>query len=182
MNRTLVERFPALRSLDTAIRRRRIPVVRQLNGVECGLACLGMVLGYFGRSVSLEELREVIGVSRSGATAIALLDGARHHGLRGRAVRMGPEDGVVVLLRGKKNDTWTPAPAGDGPVPSYREDPVPSSPSTSGKTLSDAEFAAGDATPEDSDLGEQPSQMARGDEDDETRRDVQGPGIDGDRA
>ena len=37
--------------------------------------------------------------------------------------------------------TWTPAPAGDGPVPSYREDPVPSSPSTAGKTVSDAEFA-----------------------------------------
>jgi hypothetical protein len=95
---------------------------------------------------------------------------------------LGLAAGVVVLLRGKKDDTWAPAPAGDGPVPSYREDPVPSSTSTSGLTVSDAEFASGDATPEDSDLGEQPSQMARGDEDEETRRDVQGPGIDGDRA
>jgi hypothetical protein len=59
---------------------------------------------------------------------------------------------------------------------------VPSSPSTSGKTVSDAEFAAGDGTPEDSDLGEQTAQMAEGDEDEATRRDVQGPGIDGDRA
>ena len=90
--------------------------------------------------------------------------------------------GVVVVLRGKKQDTWTPAPAGDGPVPSYREDPVPSSPSTAGKTVSDAEFAAGDGTPADSDLGEQTAQMAQGDEDEETRKDVQGPGIDGDRA
>jgi hypothetical protein len=98
-------------------------------------------------------------------------------------VALGLAAGVVVLLRGKKkDDTWTPAPAGDGPVPSYREDPVPSSTSTSVLTVSDAEFASGDATPEDSDLGEQPSQMARGDEDEETRRDVQGPGIDGDRA
>ena len=45
---------------------------------------------------------------------------------------------VFVLLRRKKDADWTPAPAGDGPVPSYREDPVPSSPSESGKTVSDA--------------------------------------------
>ena len=68
-------------------------------------------------------------------------------------------------------------------MPSYREDPVPSSPSgTGGKTVSDAEFAAGDGTPAESDLGEQTAQMAEGDEDEATRRDVQGPGIDGDRA
>ena len=42
---------------------------------------------------------------------------------------LGLAAGVVVLLRGKKQDSWTPAPAGDGPVPSYREDPVPSAPS-----------------------------------------------------
>jgi hypothetical protein len=95
---------------------------------------------------------------------------------------LGLAVGVVVVLRGKKQDTWTPAPTGDGPVPSYREDPVPSSPSTAGKTVSDSEFAAGDGTPAESDLGEQTAQMAEGDEDEAVRRDVQGPGIEGDRA
>jgi hypothetical protein len=72
---------------------------------------------------------------------------------------------VFALLRNKKKEsTWTPAPTGDGPVPSYREDPVPSTPSTDGKTVSDAETAPGDATPPDSDLGAQPQQMAEGDE------------------
>ena len=52
----------------------------------------------------------------------------------------------------------------------------------SGTTVSDAEFAAGDGTPADSDLGMQTAQMAEGDEDETTRRDVQGPGIDGDKA
>jgi hypothetical protein len=70
--------------------------------------------------------------------------------------------GVVVALRGRKNEEWTPAPTGDGPVPSYREDPVPSSPSNAGKTVSDAENAVGDATPPDTDLGMQPPQMAEG--------------------
>jgi hypothetical protein len=84
---------------------------------------------------------------------------------------------VVVVLRGNKDDSWTPAPAGDGPVPSYREDPVPSSE----KTVSSAAGAAGDSTPADSDLGEQTAQLAEGDE--PTTGDAgQTPGTGGDKA
>ncbi len=72
---------------------------------------------------------------------------------------------VFVLLRRKKDDAWTPAPAGDGPVPSYREDPVPSPTSEPAKTVSAAEDAPGDATPPDTDLGLQTAQLAEGDED-----------------
>ena len=67
---------------------------------------------------------------------------------------------IAVGLRRRQDDGWTPAPAGDGPVPSYREDPVPDSQ----KTVSSAEGAAGDSTPADSDLGEQTAQLAEGDE------------------
>jgi hypothetical protein len=83
---------------------------------------------------------------------------------------LGLAAGVVVLLRKKKDDSWTPAPTGDGPVPSYREDPVPSGPSvpfTSGKTVSDAEYAPGDETPPDTDLGTQTAQEVKGDGPDE---------------
>jgi hypothetical protein len=66
----------------------------------------------------------------------------------------------VVLRRKKGNDDLWPASSGDGPVPSYREDPVPSSPSDSGKTVSAAQTSPGDATPPDTDLGMQPQQMA----------------------
>jgi hypothetical protein len=69
---------------------------------------------------------------------------------------------ILRRLKGSHN-SWTPAPAGDGPVPSYREDPVPSTPSDSAKTVSTAETTPGDATPPDTDLGEQPQQMAYGD-------------------
>jgi len=48
--------------------------------------------------------------------------------------------------------------------------------------VSDAESAAGDSTPDDADLGMQPSQMAEGDETEAVRDDVRGPGIDGDKA
>jgi hypothetical protein len=72
---------------------------------------------------------------------------------------------ATVLMRRKREDPWTPAPAGDGPVPSYREDPVPSSPSNdqSGKTVSDAQFVAGDSAPAESDMGIRDAQNVAGD-------------------
>ncbi|MGY1987777.1 hypothetical protein ACI792_16285 [Blastococcus sp. SYSU DS0669] len=73
---------------------------------------------------------------------------------------------AFVLLRRSKQESWTPAPAGDGPVPSYREDPVPSSPSSSdsGKTVSDAQFTAGDSAPSESDMGVRDAQLVEGDD------------------
>ena len=68
---------------------------------------------------------------------------------------------VLRRLR-HSEDPWTPAPSGDCPVPSYREDPVPSSPSDSSKTVSSAQTAPEDATPPDSDLGMQTAQPAPG--------------------
>ena len=72
---------------------------------------------------------------------------------------------AFAVLR-RKEDPWTPAPAGDGPVPSYREDPVPSSPSNdqSGKTVSDAMFVAGDSAPAESDMGIRDAQNVAGDD------------------
>jgi hypothetical protein len=78
----------------------------------------------------------------------------------------------VVLRRLQKPDAWTPAPAGDGPVPSYREDPVPSTPSDSGKTVSDAQGASGDSAPAESDMGVRDAQLADGDGADSAGEDV----------
>ncbi|SNR34644.1 hypothetical protein SAMN06272737_103292 [Blastococcus mobilis] len=70
---------------------------------------------------------------------------------------------VFALLRRKKDDAWTPAPAGDGPVPSYREDPVPTSPSDSGKTVSTAMETPNDSAPAESDMGVRDAQLVDGD-------------------
>ncbi len=53
---------------------------------ECGVACLAMVLGAFGRTTSLEELRDICGTSRDGNTALQLLRGARRLALSGRGL------------------------------------------------------------------------------------------------
>lgn len=79
-------RFPALARLGRV--GHRTPFVEQLSETECGLACLAMVLGHHGKAVSREELRDTLGAGRDGTTARDILNAARHHGLRGRGVKL----------------------------------------------------------------------------------------------
>lgn len=71
---------------------RRVPVLLQMNEVECGAACLAMVLSYFGRKTRVDELRTLLGVSRDGVTAQAIAREARNFGLQVRAFSVEPED------------------------------------------------------------------------------------------
>lgn len=60
----------------------RVPVLQADSEVECGAACLAMVLAYHGREASVPEVHEACHVGRDGATARDIAEAARSYGLR----------------------------------------------------------------------------------------------------
>jgi ATP-binding cassette, subfamily B, bacterial len=78
--------------------RKRVPVILQMSEVECGLACLAMILGYHGRKTSIIELRTKYGAGREGISALNIVKAARNYGLIARAISLQHNDFRHVSL------------------------------------------------------------------------------------
>ena len=69
----------------------KVPVVMQLEALECGAASLTMILAYYGKWIPLEQVREDCGVSRDGSNAKNILKAARNYGFTAKAYRFDPD-------------------------------------------------------------------------------------------
>ena len=70
----------------------KVPVIMQMEALECGAASLCMILAYYGKWVPLERVRADCGVSRDGSSAKNVLKAARGYGMQADAYRYEPEE------------------------------------------------------------------------------------------
>ncbi len=97
---------------------RKVPTVIQGESSECGLACIAMLLCYYGQEVELKDLRKLHQVSSRGLDLSTLIKIADQHDLDTRAIRCSLDnvrklrapailhwnhDHYVVLVKANKN-------------------------------------------------------------------------------
>ncbi|WP_297196654.1 peptidase domain-containing ABC transporter [uncultured Pluralibacter sp.] len=88
-NKTPFKRL--LSQLETSIRQ-RIPMVHQTEASECGLACMAMVCGHFGKNIDLIALRQQFNLSARGATLAGIKGIAGQLGMETRALSLDMDE------------------------------------------------------------------------------------------
>lgn len=71
---------------------KKVPMVMQMEAVECGAASLSMILAYYGKWLPLEQVREACSVSRDGCSMKNILLAAKMYGLEPSAYKVSAED------------------------------------------------------------------------------------------
>ena len=70
----------------------KVPMIMQMDALECGAACLAMILAYYGKWIPLEQVRLDCGVSRDGSNMKNMYLAAQNYGLEVHGYRMETED------------------------------------------------------------------------------------------
>lgn len=69
----------------------KFPFFKQLDAMDCGPTCLRMVAKHYGKSYSLDFLRDIMQISREGVSFLAISDGAEKIGFRTLAIKTNLE-------------------------------------------------------------------------------------------
>src|ERR1700748_373659 len=64
------------------------PIYRQLDSMDCGPTCLRMVAKFYGRTISLQSLRDATQIGKEGVSLLGISDAAENLGFRTRAVKI----------------------------------------------------------------------------------------------
>jgi len=67
------------------------PLVRQLDEMDCGAACVAMICRYYGREVAPSHIRMAVGTGVDGTSLRGLQRGGEHVGLEMRAIKASKE-------------------------------------------------------------------------------------------
>ena len=67
---------------------KKVPVVMQMEALECGAASLSMILAYYGKWLPLPRVRTELGVSRDGVSAMSIIPCAPRHSGRRASLRL----------------------------------------------------------------------------------------------
>lgn len=68
----------------------KVPVIIQMEALECGAACLAMVMAYYGLWIPLAQVRHECGVSKDGSNARNVLIAARNRNFEASGYRYEP--------------------------------------------------------------------------------------------
>ncbi len=74
------------------MRLKSFPNERQLDMMDCGVACLKMIAKYYGKYYSLQYFRDKCGISREGVSFLDISYAAESIGLRTLSVKCSLED------------------------------------------------------------------------------------------
>ena len=94
----------------------KFPFYKQLDGMDCGPSCLRMIAKYYGKTFSVQQLREQSYIQRTGVNLLGISEAAASIGLRATGIRTSMEklkqhwnqEHFVVLykIEKKRGKTW----------------------------------------------------------------------------
>ncbi|CAI2531912.1 Lactococcin-G-processing and transport ATP-binding protein LagD [Serratia ficaria] len=86
-----------INQLDMRLRH-RVPLVHQTESSECGLACLAMICGFYGKNVDLIALRRQFNLSARGSTLSGLRGIAEQLGLATRPLSLDLDELAALKM------------------------------------------------------------------------------------